>query len=95
MKWMMRRIFIGVLVFAIVYTLFYYNFVFSRTVAVVSIIGKNDKTITVKFHDGHELNVKTLSIVYPLVEIGENYAVSIYRNKLRDPFLHRINVIKE
>lgn len=74
--------------------LFYYNFVFARTAAVVSIDAIKQKTITVIFQNGNKLEVKTPSIVIPLLKEGHIYEVSIYRNKLRDPFLHKIKEIK-
>ncbi len=75
---------------AAIYSIYYYNFVFARVTAVVTVEQKNENSMTVRLQDGSNLQVKAPSIVIPLLKEERFYQVSIYRNKLRAPHLQNI-----
>ncbi|MEY9096259.1 hypothetical protein [Paenibacillus sp. RC84] len=72
---------------------FYYQKVFSKTIAEVSITEKNNEYVIVKFVDGSEKKVNTNNQEINSINIGNKYFVVIYENLLRKPFFHEIKAI--
>jgi hypothetical protein len=88
----MKRGFVFVILLCLLigYTFFYYYNVFARTGAVVLLEEKKGNQLIVRFANGKEKNISAPEIITPLLEEGKQYFVVIYENKLRKPFLAKI-----
>ncbi|MFC5652308.1 hypothetical protein ACFPYJ_24990 [Paenibacillus solisilvae] len=72
------------------YYTFYYNFVFARTAAIVTVVKKEKHTMSIRYADHTEQTVNVPQIILPLIKEGNTYFVSIYRNNYRKPFVKSI-----
>ncbi|MBP1990488.1 hypothetical protein [Paenibacillus eucommiae] len=78
-------------------TLFYYFFITSSTVAIVTLEKKvtmNDQNFIKVHKDNKEVTIRTPDIVWPFLEEGKDYFISYHYNLIRKPFLVKINESK-
>ncbi|MFF2156320.1 hypothetical protein ACFVVQ_13470 [Paenibacillus chitinolyticus] len=88
-----KTITIILLILVLLFFGFYYQNVFSKTVAEVNIVEKNIEYVIIKFEDGSEKKVNVNDQETNSINIGNKYFVVIYENLLRKPFFHEIKAI--